>query len=64
MELQPHPATATAPTEQLTGAVHVDSLSAGPDHAGPIAAAVHFAPGARMHGHRHATGQTCTAPTG
>jgi quercetin dioxygenase-like cupin family protein len=66
MELQPQPPTATAPAERFTGNVYVDSLSAGPDQARLIAAAVRFTPGARTNWHKHATGQTlhCTEGEG
>jgi quercetin dioxygenase-like cupin family protein len=66
MELQPQQPTSKAPGDRFTGDVYVDSLSAGPDQARLIAAAVRFTPGARTNWHKHAAGQTlhCTEGEG
>lgn len=66
MQLQPAGPTANGPADKFTGDVYVDGLSAGPDAARLIAAAVKFTPGARTNWHKHATGQTlhCTEGEG
>lgn len=62
MQLQPAGPTANGPADKFTGDVYVDGLSAGPDAARLIAAAVKFTPVPAPTGTSTPPGRRCTAP--